>query len=101
MQIPQVGLGTRSPSGPPRTPWKIPQIRWVNPHRGGPCFLPCFLWARRPAWRTSSPRGSRRQGELAINYFNIRQADVVLGLQRETIAGYESTLRIARNVRVR
>ena len=37
------------------------------------------------------------QGELAINYFNIRQADVVLGLQRETIAGYESTLRIARN----
>ena len=25
--------------GTPRTPWKIPQIRWFNPHRGGPCFL--------------------------------------------------------------
>jgi hypothetical protein len=23
----------------PRTPWKLPQIRQVNPHRGGPCFL--------------------------------------------------------------
>ena len=31
MQVLQVRLGTRSPSGP-RTPWKIPQIRWVNPH---------------------------------------------------------------------
>jgi hypothetical protein len=39
MQILQVRLGTRSPSGLPNA-LQIPQIRWVNPHRGGPCF-PC------------------------------------------------------------
>jgi len=32
--------------GTPRTPWKIPQIRWVKPHRGGPCFL---WWEPAPA----------------------------------------------------
>jgi len=37
------------------------------------------------------------QGELAINYFNLRQADVATALQRATIEAYERTFRIAQN----
>jgi len=37
------------------------------------------------------------QGELAVNYFNLRAFDTQRALQNETIAGYERTLRIAQN----
>ncbi|MBA3774584.1 MAG: efflux transporter outer membrane subunit [Ramlibacter sp.] len=37
------------------------------------------------------------QGELAIDYFNLRELDAQRALQAETIAGYERTLKIARN----
>ncbi|HUR90221.1 MAG TPA: efflux transporter outer membrane subunit [Ramlibacter sp.] len=37
------------------------------------------------------------QGELATDYFNIRQLDVARALQAETIAGYERSMRIAQN----
>ena len=37
------------------------------------------------------------QGELAINYFNLRQLDVQIALQAETIAGYDRTLQIVQN----
>lgn len=37
------------------------------------------------------------QGELAINYFGLREADVQRRLLAETIAGYERTLQITRN----
>ncbi len=37
------------------------------------------------------------QGELAINYFNLRQVDVAMALQRDTIMGYERSARIAQN----
>lgn len=37
------------------------------------------------------------QGELAVNYFGLREADVQIALQRETIAGYERTQQIVRN----
>ncbi|HEX2546687.1 MAG TPA: TolC family protein, partial [Ramlibacter sp.] len=36
-------------------------------------------------------------GELAANYFGMREADVLIGLQRETLAGYERSLQITRN----
>ena len=37
------------------------------------------------------------QGELAINYFNLRQLDVQVALQAETIAAYDRTLKIVQN----
>ncbi|WP_048440011.1 efflux transporter outer membrane subunit [Caenimonas sp. SL110] len=37
------------------------------------------------------------QGELAINYFNLRELDVQRELQLQTIAGYERTFNIATN----
>lgn len=37
------------------------------------------------------------QGELASNYFGLREADVQRGLLAETLAGYERTLQITRN----
>lgn len=37
------------------------------------------------------------QGELASNYFGLREADSQRALQAETIAGYERSLQIARN----
>ncbi|MEO5672605.1 MAG: efflux transporter outer membrane subunit [Ramlibacter sp.] len=37
------------------------------------------------------------QGELAINYFNLRQLDSQRALQAATIEGYERTLKIAQN----
>jgi NodT family efflux transporter outer membrane factor (OMF) lipoprotein len=37
------------------------------------------------------------QGELAVNYFNLREMDISRSLQAETIAGYERSLTIARN----
>ena len=36
-------------------------------------------------------------GELAANYFGLREADVLLALQRETLAGYQRSLQITRN----
>jgi len=41
-----------------RTPWKIPQIRWVNPHRGGPCLL-TERWWRPPGRRRRPPTRHR------------------------------------------
>jgi NodT family efflux transporter outer membrane factor (OMF) lipoprotein len=37
------------------------------------------------------------QGELAGNYFNLRELDAALSLQAETITGYQRTLKIAQN----
>jgi NodT family efflux transporter outer membrane factor (OMF) lipoprotein len=37
------------------------------------------------------------QGELATNYFNLRELDVARALQAQTIAGYERTARITQN----
>ncbi|MGV3573264.1 MAG: efflux transporter outer membrane subunit [Ramlibacter sp.] len=37
------------------------------------------------------------QGELAVNYFGLREADVQRRLLAETLAGYERTLQITRN----
>lgn len=37
------------------------------------------------------------QGELALNYFGLREADVLRGLQAETLAGYQRSLQITRN----
>lgn len=37
------------------------------------------------------------QGELAANYFALREADVLRGLQEETLAGYRRALQITRN----
>jgi NodT family efflux transporter outer membrane factor (OMF) lipoprotein len=37
------------------------------------------------------------QGELATDYFNLRQLDAVRALQVQTIAGYQRSLRIAQN----
>jgi NodT family efflux transporter outer membrane factor (OMF) lipoprotein len=37
------------------------------------------------------------QGELAVNYFGLREADVLVALQRETLAGYRRSLQITRN----
>jgi NodT family efflux transporter outer membrane factor (OMF) lipoprotein len=37
------------------------------------------------------------QGELAVNYFSLRQTDAQLELMRDTIAGYERVLQITRN----
>lgn len=37
------------------------------------------------------------QGELAGNYFNLRELDAALALQAETITGYQRTLKIAQN----
>jgi NodT family efflux transporter outer membrane factor (OMF) lipoprotein len=37
------------------------------------------------------------QGELALNYFGLREADVLLALQAATLAGYERSLQITRN----
>ncbi len=37
------------------------------------------------------------QGELAIDYFNLRELDATRALQAQTIAGYERTFRIAQN----
>ncbi|HEY8358448.1 MAG TPA: efflux transporter outer membrane subunit, partial [Ramlibacter sp.] len=37
------------------------------------------------------------QGELAVNYFGLREADVQRGLLAETLAGYQRTLQITRN----
>ncbi|MDB5956144.1 efflux transporter outer membrane subunit [Ramlibacter sp.] len=37
------------------------------------------------------------QGELATDYFNLRQTDVAIGLQRQTIAGFQRSLQITRN----
>lgn len=37
------------------------------------------------------------QGELATDYFNLRQLDVARAIQAQTIAGYERTVRITQN----
>ncbi|MDB5913629.1 MAG: transporter [Ramlibacter sp.] len=37
------------------------------------------------------------QGELATNYFGLREADVLAALQSETLAGYQRSLQITRN----
>ncbi|HEY0884051.1 MAG TPA: efflux transporter outer membrane subunit, partial [Ramlibacter sp.] len=37
------------------------------------------------------------QGELAVDYFNLRELDAASALQAQTIAGYERTLRITSN----
>ena len=37
------------------------------------------------------------QGELATNYFNLRQSDVAYALQAATLAGYARSLQITRN----
>jgi NodT family efflux transporter outer membrane factor (OMF) lipoprotein len=37
------------------------------------------------------------QGELAVNYFGLREADVLRALQTETLRGYERSLQITRN----
>lgn len=37
------------------------------------------------------------QGELAANYFGLRETDVLRALQSETLAGYERSLQITRN----
>jgi NodT family efflux transporter outer membrane factor (OMF) lipoprotein len=37
------------------------------------------------------------QGELAVNYFALREVDVLRGLQSETLAGYQRSLQITRN----
>ena len=37
------------------------------------------------------------QGELAVNYFGLREVDVLRALQSESTAGYERSLRITRN----
>ncbi|HWI84368.1 efflux transporter outer membrane subunit [Ramlibacter sp.] len=37
------------------------------------------------------------QGELAVDYFNLRELDAARALQAQTIAGYERTLRITQN----
>lgn len=37
------------------------------------------------------------QGELASNYFSLRQADLAAALQREVVAGYQRSLQITRN----
>jgi NodT family efflux transporter outer membrane factor (OMF) lipoprotein len=37
------------------------------------------------------------QGELAANYFGLREADVLRSLQTETLRGYERSLQITRN----
>jgi NodT family efflux transporter outer membrane factor (OMF) lipoprotein len=37
------------------------------------------------------------QGELAIDYFNLRELDAAIALQRETIAGYQRTQKITQN----
>lgn len=37
------------------------------------------------------------EGELATNYFNLREADAEIALVRQTIAGYERALKIATN----
>lgn len=37
------------------------------------------------------------QGELAVNYFNLRQLDQAAALQSQTIAGYERSQRITQN----
>jgi NodT family efflux transporter outer membrane factor (OMF) lipoprotein len=37
------------------------------------------------------------QGELAVNYFNLRELDAQIALQEETIVGFESSFRIAQN----
>jgi len=37
------------------------------------------------------------QGELAANYFQLREADVEAGLLRGTVAGYERSLKITKN----
>ena len=37
------------------------------------------------------------QGELAINYFNLRQADALRAIVNATIAGYQRTLQITNN----
>ncbi len=37
------------------------------------------------------------QGELAANYFGVRQNDVFIALQRQTLAGFERALQITRN----
>lgn len=37
------------------------------------------------------------QGELAVDYFNLRELDAAIALQAQTIAGYERTLRITSN----
>lgn len=37
------------------------------------------------------------QGELTINYFGLREADVLIGLLAENVEGYERSLRITRN----
>lgn len=37
------------------------------------------------------------QGEVATDYFGLRETDVLLALQRQTIAGYQRSLQITRN----
>jgi NodT family efflux transporter outer membrane factor (OMF) lipoprotein len=37
------------------------------------------------------------QGELAVNYFGLREADLLGATARETVAGYQRSLEIARN----
>jgi outer membrane protein TolC len=37
------------------------------------------------------------QGELAVDYFNLRELDTAMALQAETIAGYQRTMKITQN----
>jgi len=37
------------------------------------------------------------QGELAADYFGLRETDVLMALQRQTLAGFERSLKITRN----
>jgi len=37
------------------------------------------------------------QGELAVNYFNLRELDTAIALQGETLAGYQRTQKITQN----
>jgi len=57
----------------PRTPWKIPQIRQVNPHRGGPCFPWCSRVRMRPislaSWMPSRARGSPGECQTRVSPF--------------------------------
>lgn len=67
------------------------------------------VWGRLRAGVTSAQAGAQAsgadlaaarlsaQGELAVNYFNLRELDATRALQAETIAGYERTFNIAQN----
>lgn len=56
--------------------------------------------ARASAQASAADLASARlsaQGELAVNYFSLRQTDAQLGLLKQTIAAYQRVLQITRN----